>query len=100
MLAEGGGNGGHAGSFYFNGDSSGGTAFLFLLGDSVLDISGHNSPGVSLGDLSGEGRIYLGANNLTVGESGFPDTLTGPIRDGGGASGGGSLTKVGNSQGP
>jgi autotransporter-associated beta strand protein len=99
MLAEGGQNGGHAGSFYFNGDSSGGTALLFLLGDSALDISGHNSPGVSLGDLSGDGRIFLGANNLTVGESGFSDTLGGSIRDGGAAGGtGGSLTKVGNGQ--
>ena len=99
MLAEGGQNGGHAGSFYFNGDSSGGTAFLFLLGNSTLDISGHNSPGVSLGDLSGDGRIFLGANNLTAGELGFSDTLTGPIRDGGVAGGtGGSLTKAGHGQ--
>jgi len=99
MLAEPGQNGGQAGSFYFNGDSSGGTALLFLLGDSVLDISGHNSPGVSLGDLSGDGRIFLGANNLTIGESSFSDTLAGSIRDGGSAGGtGGSLTKVGNGQ--
>jgi autotransporter-associated beta strand protein len=99
LLANAGGNGGHAGNIYFNGNSSGGTAFLFLLGNSALDISGHNSPGMSLGALEGDGRIYIGANNLTVGETLFSRTFTGSIRDGGAAGGtGGSLTKVGTGQ--
>ncbi|MEP7248851.1 MAG: autotransporter-associated beta strand repeat-containing protein [Spartobacteria bacterium] len=87
------------GSIFFYDNSSGGTAYVFLDGNATFDISGHGLPGISVGALSGAGRIFLGANNLTTGQSGFYDTLTGSISDGGVASGsGGSLTKVGFGQ--
>ena len=85
-------------AIYFNGNSSGGTAYLLLVGNSALDISGHNLPGVSLGTLTGDGQIFLGANNLTAGEtrlfrirSPAPSAM---VAAAGGT--GGSLTKVGH----
>jgi autotransporter-associated beta strand protein len=92
-------HGGLGGSIYFYDSSSGGTAYVYLGDNSALDISGHGLPGISLGALSGTGRVFLGANSLTIGNSGYSDTLTGQIRDGGVAGGmGGSLTKVGSGQ--
>lgn len=99
IVGSAGQNRGGGGVVYFYDTSQGGTAYVFLDGNSTLDISGHGLPGISFGAVSGAGRIFLGANNLTVGEAGYSDTLTGSIRDGGAAGGtGGSLTKVGNGQ--
>jgi autotransporter-associated beta strand protein len=96
-----------AGSISFSGSSQGGTAqieLLFLPGNfflSVLDISSHNAPGVTIGSLAGNNEntvVYLGANNLTVGSNNLSTTFSGIIRDSGGIGGGtgGSLTKIGS----
>jgi len=34
-----------------------------------LDISLHNLPGVTISSLEGNGDLFLGANNLTVGSN-------------------------------
>src|SRR6266566_3033465 len=90
-------------SFY--GSAKGGTAQLELLSipdlgyTGILDISGHNAPGVTIGSIEGnEGTIvFLGANNLTVGSNNLSTTFSGVIRDGGDFGGtGGSLTKIGS----
>jgi autotransporter-associated beta strand protein len=69
-----------------------------------LDISGHNAQGVTIGSLAGDegeegqiGRVFLGANNLTVGSNNLSTTFAGVIQDGG-ENGGvvGSLTKIGS----
>jgi autotransporter-associated beta strand protein len=99
IVGDAGQNGGGGGVIYFYDSSHGGTAYVFLDGNSTLDISGHGLPGISFGAVSGAGRIFLGANNLTTGQSGYADTLTAAIGNGGVAGGaGGSLTKVGSGQ--
>ena len=85
-------------SFYDS--SQGGTARIELLFQpvlhtfGVLDISGHNAPGLTIGSIEGEENtlILLGANNLTVGTNNLSTTFSGVIRDGGFN---GSLTKIG-----
>ena len=93
------------GPISFVGSSRGGTAQIDLrsifIFRGVLDISGHNAPGVTIGSLEGEGdpnepgsepSVFLGANNLTVGSNNLSTTFGGVISDGGV---GGSLTKIG-----
>jgi len=85
-------------SFYDS--SQGGTARIELLFEpmldsfGVLDISGHNAPGLTIGSIEGEENtlISLGANNLTVGTNNLSTTFSGVIGDGGFN---GSLTKIG-----
>src|SRR5262249_24057650 len=56
--------------------SQGGTAQIQFFEDPLqdldlgaLDISFHNAPGVTIGSLEGDGNVFLGANNLTVGSN-------------------------------
>jgi autotransporter-associated beta strand protein len=95
----------NSGYLSFYGSAKGGTAQLELLSipdlgyTGILDISGHNAPGVTIGSIEGnEGTIvFLGANNLTVGSNNLSTTFSGVIRDGGDFGGtGGSLTKIGS----
>jgi autotransporter-associated beta strand protein len=98
LVAGGGQNGGAGGTIYFNENSTGGTAYLVLSGNGNLDISGHASPGMSLGAVYGDGNgnLFLGGNNLTIGSTNYFLLLAGSILDGGASGGnGGSLTKVG-----
>lgn len=84
----------------FSGSSEGGRAQIELTFDltrlvpAILDISGHNSPGVTIGSLEGEesNLVFLGANNLTVGSNNLSTTFSGVIEDNGFS---GSLTKIG-----
>ncbi len=84
----------NGGAVFFNDDSSARGLFLTLAGvngDAVLDLSGHNRPGLRLLNLTGTGFVFLGANNLTL-VSGSSSAV---IQDGGESGGvGGSLTKV------
>lgn len=97
LIAANGTNGGTGGSVQFLDDSTGGGARLEVFGNGTLDISGHNSPGVTIGSLEGDGIVALGARNLTVGGSGLRTTFAGSIQDGG-IHGGthGALTKTGS----
>ena len=89
---------GDGGLIEFTGDSSGGTARVQLFGNGNLDISFHSSPGVTIGSLEGDGVVFLGAQNLTVGSSNRKSVFSGLIRNGGLNRGGrGSLTKIGTS---
>ena len=92
---------------FFRGSSTGGTVRIELASDNifpfnaVLDIAGHNAPGVTIGSIESnhsngeEGSIFvsLGANNLTVGSNDLSTTFSGVIEDNGFN---GSLTKIGN----
>jgi autotransporter-associated beta strand protein len=82
-----GSNGGLDACLYFLQDSLGGEARIILSG--TLDMSGHNSPGVTTGSLEGSGDVFLGANNLTVGSNNLSTTFFGVIQNDG------SLTKIG-----
>ena len=82
-----GSNGGLDAYLYFLQDSLGGQARIILSG--TLDMSGHNSPGITTGSLEGSGDVFLGANNLTVGSNNLSTTFSGVIQNDG------SLTKIG-----
>jgi autotransporter-associated beta strand repeat len=93
------------GFLVFDESSQGGTARVVLTDHGggaigVLDISGHNAPGVTIGSIEGDANnlVLLGANNLTVGSNNLSTTFSGIIRDGslGGGGTGGSLTKIGS----
>lgn len=95
LLAREGSGGGIGGAIYFRDRSSGGTSSIELRGNSLLDISEHELPGVTIGRLEGVGTIFLGSRNLNMvhGNPGF----YGAIQDGGIGGGiGGSLTKIGD----
>jgi autotransporter-associated beta strand protein len=87
ITIEAGSNGGLDAYLYFLQDSRGGRARIILSG--TLDMSGHNSPGVTTGSLEGSGHVFLGANNLTVGSNNLSTAFSGVIQDDG------SLTKTG-----
>lgn len=86
-----GSNGGLDAYLYFFQDSLGGQARIILSG--TLDMSGHNSPGVTTGSIEGSGIIVLGPNNLAVGSTQLDTTFSGTIKDG--DVGGGSLSVIG-----
>ena len=82
--------------FFFN--SSGGTARVEVFGNGSLDISPHDAPGLTIGSIEGDGKVFLGANNLSVGNNGLSTLFSGVMQDGDGFNGsgtGGSLTKIG-----
>jgi outer membrane autotransporter protein len=111
LIANGGAAGG--GRIFFYNNSTGGNASIKLYGNGQLDISRHNGS-VNIGSLEGNGNVFLGSNNLTVGSNNRNTVFSGVISDGGegvfeGGEGfspliflptptpatGGSLTKVG-----
>jgi len=70
-----------------------------------LDIGTLTNGGISIGQVTGAGNIYLGANNLTVGGQNANATISGVISDGVSPDNGfqlpanlagGSLTKIGS----
>ena len=77
--------------------SSGGTASITLNGNAELDITMHNTPGVTIGSLNGAGSVLLGANSLTIGSNNQSTTFSGVIQGTGGVSktGSGTLTLSG-----
>ena len=97
LIANGGVGGGDGGSIQFATASSGGTARVEVFGNGNLDISLHDAPGVTTGSIQGNGAVFLGANNLTVGTNNLSTTFSGLLQDGGSGGGtGGSLTKAGS----
>jgi hypothetical protein len=96
LIANGGLGGGGGGTILFNYKTAGGTARVEVFGNGNLDISGHNPPGITIGSIQGDGIVFLGANNLTLGRNNLSTTFSGVIQDGGIFGGtGGSITKVG-----
>jgi len=63
-----------------------------------LDITTHRAPGVTIGSLTGEGSVLLGANTLTIGSNNQSTTFSGVIQETGGVtkSGSGTLILTGN----
>jgi hypothetical protein len=57
------------GQIFFSADSTGDTSRIEVFGNGSLDISYRNAPGVTVGSIEGDGDIFLGANNLTVGSN-------------------------------
>jgi autotransporter-associated beta strand protein len=96
LVANGGTGGGDGGRIVFAEDSAGGTSRVEVFGNGNLDISVHNAPGVTVGSIEGSGKVFLGANNLSVGSNNMSTLFSGVVQDGGQNGGsGGSLTKIG-----
>ena len=99
LVAYGGGDFYPNGAIFFNGTSSGGTARVKVFRgypshapNGYLDIRGHQE-GVTIGSIEGDGNIFLGANDLTVGTNNINTTFSGFISNDGHR---GSLVKVGS----
>ncbi len=71
------------GATYFFDEANGttGTTVNNLAG-GALDISRVTTDGVTLGQVTGEGNIYLGSKNLLVGGKNLDGTISGVISDG------------------
>jgi len=96
LVANEGSNGGGGGTILFADQSSAGTARIAVFGNGCLDISLHDAPGMTIGSIEGDGNVFLGSDNLTVGSNNLSTTFSGAIQDGGRGGGvGGSLTKIG-----
>ncbi|PYK58881.1 MAG: hypothetical protein DME43_10200 [Verrucomicrobia bacterium] len=96
LIAHGGLGGGEGGTIFFEDSSTGGTSQVEVFGNGKLDISAHDAPGVTIGSIEGDGNVFLGADNLTVGSINLSTAFSGVIQDGGQNGGiGGSLTKIG-----
>jgi autotransporter-associated beta strand protein len=101
LIANGGINGGRGGAIFFEEQSSGGTSRVEVFGNGFLDVSRHLGPPaspfrparVTVGSIEGDGNVFLGRNNLTVGSNNLSTIFSGVIQDGGAA---GSLTKIGS----
>src|SRR5438034_958433 len=99
LIANGGLDGGEGGSIQFATASTGGTARVEVFGHGNLDISVHDAPGLTTGSIKGDGAVFLGANNLTVGTNNLSTTFSGVMQDGGTNGGiGGWLTKAGRAK--
>jgi len=100
LIANGGLGGGDGGLIVFSSAgrvSTGGTARVEVFGNGNLDISQQSAPGLTTGSIEGDGLVFLGANNLTVGTNNLSTTFSGLVQDGGiSRRTGGSLTKTGN----
>jgi autotransporter-associated beta strand protein len=96
ITANGGVDGSLGGLVVFADKSKGGKASITLNGNSELDISDRTT-GVTIGSLAGQGRVYLGANTLTIGSNNQSTAFSGAIQDAGGVTkiGAGTLTLTG-----
>jgi autotransporter-associated beta strand protein len=96
ITANGGTSGGVGAVINFAGDSDGGTAQLILNDNGQLQAGQHNSPGATIGSLEGNGLVFLGGQQLSIGNTALNTTFSGVIQDGGEQGGtGGSILKLG-----
>src|SRR5262245_18175852 len=96
LIANGGSNGGEGGFIQYRLGSTGGAARVEVFGNGTLDISQHDAPGVTTGSIEGNGLVFLGGVNLTVGTNNLSTIFSGLMQDGGISGGtGGSLAKAG-----
>ena len=97
LIANAGSNGGGGGTFTFKDASTGGTARVELFGNGYLDLSEKNGGTFSIGSIEGDGQVYLGKVNCSIGANGLSTTFSGVIHPGApsGGRGTGTLTKIG-----
>jgi autotransporter-associated beta strand protein len=94
LIANGGA--GDGGSIQFRQMGTGGTAKVMVYSNGSLDINGSRVGGVTIGSLEGDGQVFLGTNNLSVGSNNLTTTFLGTIQEGGLSNGQhGQFTKVG-----
>ena len=79
ILANGGSGGGQGGSVYFTKDSRGMRARIKLLGNGTLNISSHEGSGITIGSLDGNGLVFLGRHNLSIGANNLSSKFAGVL---------------------
>jgi autotransporter-associated beta strand protein len=95
LIANSGMNGGQGAYILFWYQTRGHNARVEVFGNATLDISAHDPVApMILGSLEGDGRVVLGANNLTVGRNLLNTIFSGIVKDGESGNTGGSITKV------
>jgi len=82
------------GGILFFDTSTGDTARVELFGNGFLDLREHDAPKLTIGSLSGDGLVFLGAANLSVGSNNLSTTFSGLIEENSEGTSG-SLTKIG-----
>ena len=80
---------GKGGNIFFSGTPDGATARIEVFGNGRLDVSGCD-PGLTTGSLEGDGVVFLGSRNLTLGSNNLSTTFSGRI-----SGTRGTLTKAG-----
>jgi hypothetical protein len=80
LIANGGSGGGPGALIHFVDASRGGTARVEVFGNGSLDISGHAAPGMTVGSMEGNGRVFLGSRKLTVGGNNQNTNFSGSIQ--------------------
>jgi autotransporter-associated beta strand protein len=85
---------GEAGGILFHYTSTGGQARVELFGNGFLDLRGHDTPELTIGSIEGDGLVFLGGANLSVGSNDLSTIFSGLIEENSeGATG--ALTKIG-----
>jgi autotransporter-associated beta strand protein len=85
---------GAGGGILFEDDSVGDEATVELDGNGFLDLRNHESPELTIGSLGGDGLVFLGSVNLSVGSNNLNSKFSGVIEENSeGVSG--ALTKIG-----
>lgn len=96
LIAKGeiGSGGDEPGGIVFADNSVGAQARVELFENGFLDIRGHDTPELTIGSLEGDGLVFMGGANLSVGSNNLSTIFSGLIEE---ASEGttGSLTKIG-----
>ncbi len=94
LIATGGSGDNDGGGIIFHYSSTGGEAQVQVYGNGFLDLRGHDTPELAIGSLEGDGLVFLGGSNLSVGTNNLSTTFSGLIEENSeGAIG--ALTKVG-----
>jgi autotransporter-associated beta strand protein len=97
LIANGGAGPGSGATILFAAESSGDSARVEVFGNGNLDISRDPTPPITIGSLEGNGLVFLGANELTVGANNLDTSFAGTISDEGGVhqGSGGAFGKTG-----
>ena len=95
LIANGGAGEGEGGGIEFAYGSVGDEARVELFGNGFLDLRPQGSGEFTIGSLEGDGLVFLGTINLSVGSNNLSTTFSGVIEEpGGGVIG--RLTKIGS----
>jgi len=95
LIATGTGRGqGEAGGIQFYDNSTGEQARVELYENGFLDIRGQDTPQLTIGSLEGDGLVFLGGANLSVGSNNLSTTFSGLIEENSEGTTG-ALTKIG-----
>ena len=85
---------GEGGGIVFADSSVGAEARVELFGNGFLDLRYHDTPELTIGSLEGDGLVFLGGVNLSVGSNNPSTTFSGLIEENSEGTTG-ALTKIG-----